>query len=64
MDSGLVFKVVGVAMAVAFSCQILSRTGREDQATLVSLTGIVVVLLMLVGKIVELFNTLRNVFGI
>ncbi len=64
MDSALILKVVGIGLLVAFSCQILSRSGRDDQALLVSLTGIVIVLIMLVGKIAELFNMIRNAFGI
>ncbi len=64
MDSALVLKVVGIGLLVAFSCQILSRSGRDDQALLVSLTGIVIVLIMLVGKIAELFSMIRNAFGI
>jgi stage III sporulation protein AC len=64
MDSNLVFKVVGIGLLVAFSCQILSRSGRDDHAMLVSLTGIVIVLIMLVGKISELFNAIRSAFGI
>lgn len=64
MDVGLVLKVAGIGMIVTVACQILNKAGRDEQATLVSLAGIVIVLLMLVTEIGELFNTVRGVFGI
>jgi len=50
-------------MIVAVSYQILQRVGREDQALMLSLTGIVLILLVIVGKIGELFASIRNIFG-
>ena len=64
MDVGLVLKVAGIGMIVTVACQILNKAGRDEQATLVSLAGIVIVLLMLVTEIGELFNTVRGGFGI
>ena len=63
MDISLILKVAGVGILVTVACQILSRAGREDQATLVSIAGIVIVLMMLVSEIGELFLTVREVFG-
>lgn len=63
MDIGLIFKVAGVGILVSVACQILSRAGREEQATFVSIAGIVIVLAMLVGEIGELFETVKEVFG-
>ncbi len=63
MDIGLILKVVGVGMIVTVACQILSKAGRDEQSMLVSLSGIVLVLLMLIGKIGELFETIKSVFG-
>ncbi len=63
MDVGLILKVVGVGMIVTVACQILSKAGRDEQSMLVSLSGIVLVLLMLIGKIGELFETIKSVFG-
>lgn len=62
MDISLILKVAGVGILVTVACQILTRAGRDEQATLVSLAGIVIVLLMLVGQIGELFRTVREVF--
>lgn len=64
MDVSLIFKIAGVGMLVAVSYQILQRAGREDQALLLSLTSVVLVLLLLVGKIGELFSAIRSIFGI
>ena len=64
MDVGLILKVVGVGMIVTVSCQILSKAGRDEQALLVTLTGMVLVLLMLVGQIGELVDAVRAVFSL
>lgn len=63
MDVELILKVAGIGMIAAVICQILSRVGRDDQANMVSLTGIVLILLVLAEKIGELINMLREVFG-
>ena len=64
MDVGLILKVAGVGLLVSVASQILSKSGRDEQAMLVTVTGVVVVLLMLVGEIGELFDKIRGVFGI
>ena len=64
MDISLVLKVAGVGMLVTVAYQILSKAGRDEQAMLVSLSGIIIVLLMLVGEIGNLFQTIRSVFGL
>ncbi len=64
MEIDLILKISGVGMIVAVVCQILSRTGRDDQATLVSLAGIVIILLLLAGEIGALIGTIREVFGL
>ncbi|MBQ7376738.1 MAG: stage III sporulation protein AC [Clostridia bacterium] len=63
MDVGLVLKVAGVGMLVTVAYQILSKSGRDEQAMLVSLSGIIIVLLMLIEQIGVLFDTVRAVFG-
>lgn len=64
MEIGLLLKIAGIALLVSVSCLILSRAGREEQATLVSLAGIVIVLLLLVGEIGTLVSDIREVFGL
>ncbi len=51
-------------MIVTVVCQLMSRAGRDEQSTMVSLAGMVVILLLLAGKIGELVTTLRGVFGL
>lgn len=64
MDVSLVFKILGLGIIVAVSCQILSKVGREEQASFVSIAGIIVALLLLIEEIGGLFDTVRGVFGI
>ena len=61
MDVSLILKTVGVGILVAVANQILQRAGRDEQAMLVTVVGIVVVLLMLVGEIGTLFETVQTV---
>ena len=64
METDFVMKAVGIALTVAVSCQILSRSGRDDQATLVSLAGVITLLAMIVGEIGGLLDTVRGIFGL
>ena len=64
MDTSVLFKIVGIGLTVAVACQILSRSGRDDQAMRVSLAGILLVLIMLIGQVSDLFSTIRSLFGI
>lgn len=63
MDVSLILKVAGVGLLVTVAHQILSKAGRDEQAMLVTLSGIVIVLLMLVQEIGVLFDTVKAVFG-
>ncbi len=63
MDIGLILKVAGVGILVSVACQILSRSGREEQSMLVSLAGVILVLTMLMGEIAQLFSSVREIFG-
>ena len=64
MDVSLILRVAGVGVLVTVTCQILSKAGRDEQALLVTLTGMVLVLLMLVGQIGELVDAVRAVFSL
>jgi len=64
MDVSLLLRVAGVGLIVSVMYQILSKSGRDEQAMLVSLTGVVLILLMLVGEISQLLSTIRTAFGI
>ena len=62
MNIEILFQIAAVGIIVAVLSQILSRSDRPEQATLVSIAGLVIVLLMIVGEIGSLFDTLRSVF--
>lgn len=64
MEVDFIFKVAAIGIIVAVLNQLLVRSGREDQAMLTSLAGLVVVLLMLIDVIGELFTTVKSVFGL
>ena len=64
MDVSFLFKIIGAGILIAVSYQILQRAGRDEQATLLSLAGVSVVLFILVGKIGDLFAEVRNIFGL
>ena len=62
LDFELILKVAGVGMIVTVICQLMSKAGRDEQSTMVSLVGLVVILLLLADKLGELVKTLREVF--
>lgn len=64
MDISLVLKVLGVGILIAVSGQILSKTGRDEQVTWLTVAGIVAVLLMLINEIAGLLTALRALFGL
>ena len=64
MDISLVYKVIGVGIIVMFAGMVLDRADRKEQSMLVSVSGIIAVLLMLVDKLSELFEKIRYIFGI
>ncbi|MBR2721480.1 MAG: stage III sporulation protein AC [Clostridia bacterium] len=63
MDISLIIKIAGVGLLVAVATQVLSKTGRDEQATFVTVAGILVVLMLLVNQIKELFDLITSVFG-
>lgn len=64
MDISIIMKLAGVGIIVTVICQMLSKAGRDEQATYVSMAGIIVALMLLVSEIGELFNTVKDVFGL
>ena len=63
MDVSLIFKVAGIGVLVSVASSILNKSGRDEQAMLVTVAGILVAMLMLVGEIGDLFSSVRSVFG-
>ena len=62
MDIDLIFKIAAIGIIVSILNQVLSRSGREEQATMTTLAGLVVVLMMLARKISELFELVKTLF--
>lgn len=63
MDIAVILKVAGVGILVSVASQILAKSGRDEQAMFVTISGIVVVFLMLIEEIDKLFMLVRSVFG-
>ncbi len=64
METELILKVVGVGLIVSIAYQILVKTGRDEQATLVSISGVILIMLMIVQEISDLFSTVIRLFGL
>ena len=62
MDVDLIFRIAAIGILVAVLNQLLVRSGREEQAMMTTLAGLVVVLMMLARKIAELFDLIRDLF--
>ena len=60
----LIFKVAAIGILVAVLNQLLVRSGREDQAMLTTIAGLIVVLLMIIEQISYLFDTIKNIFSL
>ncbi len=62
MEIDLIFKIAAVGIIVSILNQVLSRTGRDEMATLTTLTGLVVVLMIVVQRISDLFQLVKDLF--
>jgi len=62
MNVDLIFRIAAIGILVSVLNQVLTRSGRDEQATMVTLAGLVVVLMMLAQKIAELFNLVKQLF--
>ncbi|MBQ9860936.1 MAG: stage III sporulation protein AC [Clostridia bacterium] len=64
MEVDLIFKIAAIGIIVAVLNQVLIRSGREEQAMLTTLAGLIVVLSMIVTEISDLFRMVKSVFGL
>ena len=64
MDINLLFKIAAIGILVAVLHQVLVRAGREDQAMMTTLAGLIVVLMMIINEINTLFETVKTIFGL
>ena len=63
MDVDLIFKIAAIGILVSVLNQLLVRSGREEQAMMTTLAGLVVVLMMMVQEISDLFDLIKTLFG-
>lgn len=64
MEVDLIFKIAAIGIIVSILNQVLSRSGREEQATMTTLTGLVVVLMLVAQKIADLFDLVKALFDL
>ena len=64
MEIDLLFKIAAIGILVAVLHQVLVRAGREDQAMMTTLAGVVIVLSIVIKEISELFNSVRVIFNL
>lgn len=64
MDVDLIFKIAAIGILVSVLNQVLTRSGRDEQATMTTLAGLVVVLMMVVQEISDLFDLVKALFGL
>ena len=64
MDTSLILKVAGIGLLTAVICQVLSRSGRDEQSVLLSVAGIVIVFIMIMDKAGALISSVRTIFGL
>ncbi len=64
MDVDFIFRIAAIGILVSVLNQVLSRSGRDEQAMMTTLAGLVVVLMMVVQKISDLFNLVKGLFGL
>ena len=64
MSVDLIFRIAAIGIVVAVLSQLLSKSGRDDMATMVAIAGLVIVLAMVIGVISDLFESVKNVFNL
>ena len=64
MEIGLILKIAGIGILISVISSILSKTGKDEQAMMITVAGIIVVMLMLVEEIGTLIETVQTVFGL
>ena len=64
MDVDFIFRIAAIGILVAVLNQVLARSGRDEQAMMTTLAGLVVVLMMVVEQISELFELVKRLFGL
>ena len=64
MNVDLIFKIAAVGIIITVLNQVLIRSGREDQAMMVALAGVIVVLFIIIEQVSDLFDAVKSIFGL
>lgn len=64
MEVDLILKAAGVGLIITVVCQVMSKAGKDEQANLVSLVGMVVILALIIERVGHLVSSLRSIFGL
>ncbi len=64
MGVELIFRIAGIGLVVAVIVAVLKQSGRDEVATLVALTGLIIVLIMVIDQLVTLFDSVRKLFSL
>lgn len=64
MDVDLIFRIAAIGILVAVLNQLLVRSGREEQAMMTTLAGLIVVMMILIGEISDMFRLIKQTFGL
>ena len=64
MEVDMIFKIAAIGIIVAVLNQLLIRSGREEQALLTTIMGLIVALMMIISQISTVFDTIKSVFGL
>ncbi|MBQ8145355.1 MAG: stage III sporulation protein AC [Clostridia bacterium] len=64
MDISLILKITGIGLLISVACQVLSKSGRDEQATMLSIAGIIIAMILIITELDNLFSIISKVFGI
>lgn len=64
MDVSIILKITGIGLLISVACQVLSKSGRDEQSTMLSIAGIIIVMILIISEFENLFTSLSRIFGI
>ena len=64
MDLSIILKITGIGLLISVVCQVLSKSGRDEQSTMLSVAGIIIVMIFIITELEKLFSLLSRIFGL
>ena len=64
MDTSLLLKLIGLGLLVAVGCQVLSKSGRDEQSTMLSVAGIIIAMILILKELSSLISSISTLFGL